>query len=208
MPIPYQPLQAQYSGPHAITKKVSKVDYVIDTPDWRKSWRMCHVNMLKSYQQCSEETPNTTNHPEILSQVLCSSVLKDNSSSTSADLVVKGSPRLKNSDILKKFQAEKLSYLEAVKQEEIMQLVFQFVNLFPDTPSQTDQVVHDVDVGEATPIKQHPYRVNPLKLKIIREEVAYMLDNDRIKISNSEWSSPRVLVTKPDGMYHFCIDFR
>ena len=69
-------------------------------------------------------------------------------------------------------------------------------------------MVHDVDVGETTPIKQHPYRVNPLKLKIIREEVAYMLDNDLIEISNSEWSSPCVLVPKPDGTYRFCTDFR
>ena len=87
-------------------------------------------------------------------------------------------------------------------------MYFSFVNLFPDTPSRIDQVVHDVDVGEATPIKQHPYRVNPLKLKIIREEVAYMLDNDLIEISNSEWSSPCVLVPKPDGTYRFCTDFR
>ena len=114
---------------------------------------------------------------------------------------------MKNSDILKKFQAEKLSHLEAMKQEEIMQLVFQFVNLFPDTPSRTDQVVHDVDVGEATPIKQYPYRVNPLKFKIIRKEVACMLDNDLIEISNSEWSSPCVLVPKPDGTYRFCTNF-
>ena len=28
--------------------------------------------------------------------------------------------------------------------------------LIPDTPSQTDQVVHDIDVAELTPIKQHP----------------------------------------------------
>ena len=63
--IPYQPLQAWYSGPYAIIKKVSEVDYVIDTADQWKSQRMCHVNMLKSYQQRSEETPDTTNHPEI-----------------------------------------------------------------------------------------------------------------------------------------------
>ena len=33
LPIPYQRLQAQYSGSYAISKKVSEVDYVIDTPD-------------------------------------------------------------------------------------------------------------------------------------------------------------------------------
>ena len=49
LPIPYQPLQARYSGSYAISKKVSEVDYVIDTPDRQKSQRMCHVNMLKAY---------------------------------------------------------------------------------------------------------------------------------------------------------------
>ena len=169
---------------------------------------MCHVNMLKAYQQRFEETADTANNTETPSRVLCSSVQKDGSSSLSAALLVGGSPRLKNSDILKKLKEEKLSHLDAVKQREMMQLVFQFVNLFPDTPSRTDQVVHDVDVGEAVPIKQHPYRVNPLKLKIIREEVTYMLENDLIEASNSEWSSPCVLVPKPDGTYRFCTDFK
>ena len=82
------------------------------------------------------------------------------------------------------------------------------MRLFPDTPSRTDQVLHDVDVGSATPIKQHPYRVNPLKLEIMRKEVAYMLENDLIEASSSEWSSPCVLVPKPDGTYRFCTDFR
>ena len=31
--VPYQPLQDRYSGPYVINKKVSEVDYVIDTPD-------------------------------------------------------------------------------------------------------------------------------------------------------------------------------
>ena len=65
LPSPFQPLQVWYGVPYAIIQKVSKVDYVIATPDQRKSRRMCHVNMLKSYQLHSEETPDTTNHPEI-----------------------------------------------------------------------------------------------------------------------------------------------
>ena len=209
LPIPYQPLQARYSGPYVIAKKVSDVDYVIDTPDRRKSQRLCHINMLKAYQQHSKETTNEANSPETPSPVLCSTVLKEeHSSSQATESVVGGSPKLKNSDILKKFHTEKLSHLDPTKQGEMMHLVFQFVRLFPDTPTRTDQVLHDVDVGTAIPIKQHPYRVNPLKLKIIREEVAYMLENDLIEASSSEWSSPCVLVPKPDGTYRFCTDFR
>ena len=32
-----------------MTKKVSDLDYVIDTPDRHKARRLCHVNMLEKY---------------------------------------------------------------------------------------------------------------------------------------------------------------
>jgi len=35
-----------------------------------------------------------------------------------------------------------------------------------------------------------------------------MLQNDLIEASSSEWSSPCLLVPKPNGLYHFCTDFR
>ena len=41
-------------------------------------------------------------------------------------------------------------------------------------PGKTECVLHDVDVGDAMPIKQHPYRVNPNKLKFLRKEVEYV----------------------------------
>ncbi|KAJ8042080.1 hypothetical protein HOLleu_13062 [Holothuria leucospilota] len=64
--------------------------------------------------------------------------------------------------------------------------------------TRTNLIEHDVDVGDATPIKQHPYRVNPRKRQHLRDEVRYMLDHDIIEPSNSEWSSPCILVPKPD----------
>ena len=47
LPILQQPLQARYCGPYLITRKVSDLDYVIATPDRRKSQRLCHINLLK-----------------------------------------------------------------------------------------------------------------------------------------------------------------
>ena len=39
--------------------------------------------------------------------------------------------------------------------------------------------------------------MNPVTQQILREEVQYLLDNDFIEPSHSEWSSPCNLVPKP-----------
>ena len=49
LPIHDEPLKTKLSGPYTIDKKVSDVDYIVCTPDRRKTMRMCHVNMLKGY---------------------------------------------------------------------------------------------------------------------------------------------------------------
>ena len=49
--------------------------------------------------------------------------------------------------------------------------------------------------------------MNPEKQQILREEVQYLLDNDFIEPCPSEWSSPWILVPKPDGTFRMCTDY-
>ena len=49
--------------------------------------------------------------------------------------------------------------------------------------------------------------MNRIKLTAMRQEVEYMLQNSIIEQSQSQWSSPCVLVPKPNGSYRFCTDF-
>ena len=93
------------------------------------------------------------------------------------------------------------------EQEELKTLIVKFPSVFTDIPEKLTYASHDVAVGDAKSIKQHPYRVNPTKLKVICEEVKYMLENSIIEPSSSQWSSPCVLVPKTDGSYRFCTDF-
>ena len=65
-----------------------------------------------------------------------------------------------------------------------------------------------MDVGDSTPIKQHPYRVSPMKKELLDKKVQYMLKNNIIEESQSNWSSPCILVPKHDGRFQFCTDFR
>ena len=56
-------------------------------------------------------------------------------------------------------------------------------------------------------VKSAPYRCNPKIRKEISKQVVEMLDQGIIQPSESHFSSPVVMVTKPDG-YRFCVDYR
>ena len=93
------------------------------------------------------------------------------------------------------------------ERNDVASLLHKFTHLFPDIPKRTKVVIHDVDVGDSSPCKQHPYRINAQKLLHLQKEIEYMLENDLIEPSDSEWSSPCILVPKPDVSFQFCTDF-
>jgi len=200
LPLHGQPLQARYCGPYTVEQKVSEVDYVIKTPDRRKEKRLCHVNMLKPYHSREQ------NSLAVQATVNCVTKIDEQNGSTQKDKGVGRSPRLKNSEVLLNLEP-KLIHLPIQEQKVLRELLREFAVLFPDIPGKTTVAVHDVEVGDSPPVKQHPYRVNPVKLKLIRQEVDYMLQNGIIEPSQSQWSSPCVLVPKADGTYRFCTDF-
>ena len=43
LPIPGKPLQARYYGPYIVDKKISDVNYIVNTPRRRKHKQLCHV---------------------------------------------------------------------------------------------------------------------------------------------------------------------
>jgi len=69
----------------------------------------------------------------------------------------------------------------------------------PERPGATYLTEHRIDVGEHAPIKQRYY---PVSLKIqqaIYAEVDKMLEAGIIEPSRSEWSTPIVMIRKPNG---------
>ena len=108
----------------------------------------------------------------------------------------------------------KLSYLPSFERKELSEVINQYREVFTDVPNKTNLIEHDVDVGDSAPIKQHPYRVSPRKKQLLDKEFQYVLKNDIIEESQSNWSSPCILVPKlilfpkRDSGFRFCTDFR
>jgi hypothetical protein len=72
----------------------------------------------------------------------------------------------------------------------------------------TDLVLHDIQTGDARPIKQAPRRLPLAQEGDCEKEVQSMLEKGVIEPGHSPWSSPIVLVRKKDGSLRFCVDYR
>ncbi|KAI2645271.1 Retrovirus-related Pol polyprotein [Labeo rohita] len=116
-------------------------------------------------------------------------------------------PRLKNSETLQKLDAL-FSHLTEVQNKDLTQLLMEFPGLFSDVPTRTHLMQHDVDVGDAQPIRQRFYRAPVSKRKALESEIQYMLENGIAVPSCSSWASPCLLVRKLDSIYRFCTDYR
>ena len=205
LPIPGRPLQARYFGPYTINKKTSDLNYIINTPGRRKNKQMCHVNMLKQYFDRDSSISKPITVVNTVPQE--SNVFEPKGNSDFIDKSDSDPSKLENSDILRNLN-NKLSHLEPSQQEELKQLIHEYEHLFPDIPTRTGKIYHDVIVEDSKPVKQHPYRLNPLKRKYLQDEVKYLLENDFIEPSQSNYSSPCILVPKSNGTYRMCTDYR
>ncbi|KAL2103146.1 hypothetical protein ACEWY4_000014 [Coilia grayii] len=225
IPVMGSALQARFCGPYLVQKRVTDLNYVISTPDRRKRTRLCHVNQLKPYYErvsCDKRKPPCS--PAVVTDGDASEVKAELSTTVGAEVVslvtaahsdsdgrvptvevIEG--RMRNSEVLNNLDSF-LSHLPQPQRKELAALITVHDDLFPDVPRRTTVICHDIDVGDASPIKQHFYRVNPYKRLIFQKEVKFMLENGIAEPSCSPWSSPCLLVPKSDGSARFCTDFR
>lgn len=194
LPMQGQPLAAKYSGPYVVERRVGETDYLVKTPDRRKTHQLCHVNMLKKYHRppgdfvvhhVSKCEGELVEKPEVFCEFQDSSWAENGANLQS-----------------------KTSHLSSDRAVQLAALLRDHREVFASTPGRTDWAEHDVDVGDAAPIKLPPYRVSPRHIGLLRQEITYMLDNHLISPCTSEWSSPVTLQPKSDGTARFCIDYR
>ena len=151
-------LQAQFFGPYEVERKVNDLNYIVKTPGRRKESQLCHINMLKVYQSENtekQETPVVTNIPvEIKPECGGSNNIHTERTDINDNL---HEPKLQNSVVLSELDW-KLYHLEPDMAQELTDLIRQYEKIFSDIPSRTNVAYHDVDIGDARPVKQPPYR--------------------------------------------------
>ena len=185
-PNPGRPLQARYFGSFTVEKKASDSNSIITTLDRRKQKQLCHINMLNKYADKDDSNAYVDrDSSNVTSIYIISSVPQKQSKVYGEDIdceemtFKKSDPtcsKLQNSDILK-YLDKQLSHLDQIQCDQLKRfnLILEYEYIFPDFPTRSDKIYHNVDIEGSKPIKQHPHRMNPMKLQYLSEEIQILL---------------------------------
>uniref|UniRef100_A0A1A8NMF2 ribonuclease H n=1 Tax=Nothobranchius rachovii TaxID=451742 RepID=A0A1A8NMF2_9TELE len=204
-PVSNSALSTKFEGPFEILSKLGDTNYVLHTPARRQKSRVCHVNMLKRYEDGSPLSKPVT--CVVVPKAAEQPMVPQEAGEVGEDFPSSCSPRLNNSEALKELEG-RLTHLSPEIAGDLVKLIHSRKSLFVDVPTQTTVLAHHVEVSEAKPIRQHPYRASPEKRRLMKEETEYLLKNGFAIPSWSPWSSPCLVERKPDGTARFITDYR
>ncbi|KAL0337562.1 UNVERIFIED_CONTAM: Retrovirus-related Pol polyprotein from transposon [Sesamum calycinum] len=91
-------------------------------------------------------------------------------------------------------------------------VVREFPDVFPEElPGLPPHLEVDFEIDTipgAAPISITPYRMAPLELKELKNQLEELLDKGFIRPSISPWGAPVLFVKKKDGSMRLCVDYR
>ena len=149
-------------------------------------------------------------------QVLRSSELRPhNILESEGDLEDRGWPTNNNNDINKDDNPidkinlpDTLTHEQRKRIRDLLELNKDLFVIDNKQIGQTDVCKHNINTGDSKPLKQNARNVPYSQQQILIKEVDEMLSSNVIRPSSSPWSSPVVLIKKPDGTYRFAVDYR
>lgn len=102
-----------------------------------------------------------------------------------------------------------LSHVPTRLREKFRNMLKRYSSMWDGTLGEIQIAQHCIELVPGTrPIAQPPYRAGPKAREVEGKEVEKMLKAGVIEPAQSEWASPVLLVSKPDGSLRFCVDYR
>ena len=89
-----------------------------------------------------------------------------------------------------------------------LKLIRKYPTVTTSLLGRTTLIQHKIPTDECQPIRQKPYRLPPAHKEAVTKELEEMDKVGIVKESESEWSSPMVIVMKKDGGICICVHFR
>ncbi|GFS78957.1 retrovirus-related Pol polyprotein from transposon 17.6 [Trichonephila clavipes] len=100
------------------------------------------------------------------------------------------------------------THLSLPQREELNSLLEKYKECFQPGGEPTPFIEHRINTRNHLPVAVPPYRMNPSKKEILKQEIDRLLSEDTIEECESPYASPVVLIPKPNGTFRLCIDYR
>ena len=178
-----KPLEAKFHGPYLVTQHLGPVDYVISTPDRRKTKRVCHVNLIKKYVECD---------PRLIEHAVTtpSDVMMD--VGVVPDELVNCRPL-----------SDSPCDLTVQQQSELNDILAEFSDGFSDVPEKTNMAVHHIQLQPNTqPVRCTPYRLDSEMTPILRQELLRPPNYSLLFCMSVDASTGSVLFQTVEGIDH------
>ena len=142
LPMPGKPLHAKYHGPYSVEQQLGPVDYVIATPDRRKTKRVCHVNLLKPYHD--REPGLDPAVVPIPADVLLQSPVTEETECPAPTSFPTSVP------VVEALLSQSDGQLTSTQTEDLTALLDEFGDVFSDVPGRTTLGVHHIELKPDT----------------------------------------------------------
>ncbi|GFW77432.1 retrovirus-related Pol polyprotein from transposon 17.6 [Trichonephila clavipes] len=100
------------------------------------------------------------------------------------------------------------THLSLPQREELNSLLEKYEECFQPGGEPTPFIEHRINTRNHLPVTVPPYRMNPSKKEILKQEIDRLLSEGIIEECESPYASPVVLIPKPNGTFRLCIDYR
>ena len=177
-------MKLKWHGPYTVVGFKSDKDYVIEI---NNQYRSYHIDLLKLYQE--DENLEQDNDD------VCNSFINSLSYLAVYD-------KSKNINVVKSYDSPNIK-------DNVNKLLDKFSEIFSEECSLTNVLSHEIKLLDDTPVKKLPYSV-PLAFRDkFKNELDKMLKNGIIEPSNSDYSSPCIIVPKKNkDEIRIVIDYR
>ncbi|XP_077532684.1 uncharacterized protein LOC144145050 [Haemaphysalis longicornis] len=182
-------LEVHWEGPAKVVSKLSDTNYEVKLG--KRQNKIYHSNLMKPYIQ----------RPAVVNIALNAEGEEGADILTSADL------KEGTSDLLREQVRLEPSLSEAQK-KDLEKIIFEFEDVFSDRPGKTTIIEHDIELTRDEPVRSKPYRCSPVQKQIMADEIKRMCDLGVIVPSESDCTSPLILVQVPGKDPRPCVDYR
>ena len=91
---------------------------------------------------------------------------------------------------------------------KFQEIVGKYRAVFSSDPGFTPLVQMNIKLLDETWVRVRPYPMSPRQIDILKEEIRRLLELGVIKVRQSNYASPMILVESPGKDLHPCIDYR